>query len=200
MLCEAPFRCEHNLTFTFKINLQGKHVLELGSGAGLSGFVAANYASKVVLTDGNEIVMRLLHKNCDFVKKTAPSCCPVSAARLYWGDKDAVDKLVEEHGVPDILCGADIIMWPNFALTLCETLSFFFAHKPDMEAYVSYVLRATSTTRLLYECAEKCGLTVEVIEPDVFLPPEDWQPKGLTLVETKYIMKIGRKRLAPQDA
>ena len=84
-------------------------------------------------------------------------------------------------------------MWPNYTLTLMETISFFFAHNPKMEAYVSYVLRAHSTTRLLYSCAEECGLDVEVIEPEVFLPCEEWQPKSLILVETKYMLRISKK-------
>ena len=35
----------------FWTNFQGKTVLELGSGPGLCGLVAANFAKKVILTD-----------------------------------------------------------------------------------------------------------------------------------------------------
>jgi len=138
----------HNPKYTDAF--RGKRVVELGSGAGLSGFVAAKYASKVVLTDGNEIVMRLLDKNIDFVKTASPSSCPVAARRLYWGEETSVRELVEAHGVPDVLCGADIIMWPNYTLTLMQTIAFFFSHNTNMECYVSYVVRAHSTTKLMH--------------------------------------------------
>jgi len=184
----------HNPKYTplFK----GKRVLELGSGAGLSGFVAAKYAKDVVLTDGNEIVMRLLNRNVDFVKTASPQSCPATATRLFWGEEASVKELVEAHGVPEVLCGADIIMWPNYTLTLMQTIAFFFAYNPAMEAYVSYVVRAHSTTRLLYSCAEECGLAVDVITPDQFLPPEDWQPKSLLQVDecNRYVLKIFKKR------
>jgi predicted nicotinamide N-methyase len=167
-----------------------KKVVELGSGAGLSGFVAARYAERVLLTDGNEIVMRLLDKNVEYVPSSSSQrCCPVAAERLYWGERDAVDSLVAKHGVPDVLCGADIIMWPNFVLTLVQTISYWFAHNPNMQCYVSYVVRAHSTTRLLYDNADKLGLNIIRIEPKTFLPPDEWQPEGLKTVE-KYMLKI----------
>ena len=42
---------------------QGKNVLEIGSGTGLAGLVAANYAQKVVLTDYQDTIIDLLRKN-----------------------------------------------------------------------------------------------------------------------------------------
>lgn len=44
-----------------------KNVLELGAGAGLCGFVAAKYAKNVTITDGNEIVQDLIHKNIELL-------------------------------------------------------------------------------------------------------------------------------------
>lgn len=41
----------------------------IGAGAGLSGFVASFFAKKVVLTDGNEIVVDLLEKNKKHLNK-----------------------------------------------------------------------------------------------------------------------------------
>jgi len=169
-----------------------KYVVELGSGAGLSGFVAAKYASKVLLTDGNEVVMRLLDLNCDHIVTASPSSCPVRASYLNWGEKDAVAELIREHGVPEVLCGADIIMWPNYVLPLLETIHHFLIADPsgNMACYVSYVVRAHSTTRLVEKHASELGLRLETIKPEDFLPPLEWQNKGLILIEQKYMFKI----------
>ena len=43
--------------------LKDKIILEVGSGTGLSGLVAANYAKKVILTDYQDTIMDLLCKN-----------------------------------------------------------------------------------------------------------------------------------------
>lgn len=42
---------------------EGKVVLEVGAGAGLSGIVCSRYAKKVLLTDGSDTVVELLVLN-----------------------------------------------------------------------------------------------------------------------------------------
>ena len=59
------------LSKKFKDQLQGKNILELGSGPGLCGFVAANLgANSVVLTDYKPQVMELIAYNIRHFKKT----------------------------------------------------------------------------------------------------------------------------------
>ena len=43
--------------------LGGKNVLELGSGPGLGGLIAARWASSVVFTDYQDLVMDLIRTN-----------------------------------------------------------------------------------------------------------------------------------------
>ena len=45
---------------------EDKIILEVGSGSGLCGLVCSQIAKQTMLTDGNDIVMRLLEKNKQF--------------------------------------------------------------------------------------------------------------------------------------
>jgi hypothetical protein len=115
---QLGYWCHANATF-----LRGKSVLELGAGTGLSGLVAAAYASKVVLTDHNDIVMGLLRKNEDYFmgdgentsssSSSSSSSCVLRCAHLEWGDDANLSDVLTETGVPDVIIGADIVMWPN---------------------------------------------------------------------------------------
>ena len=49
----------------------GKSGVELGSGLGLPSIVASNLGAKMIATDGDDAVLRLLGMN---VKHNAPSC------------------------------------------------------------------------------------------------------------------------------
>jgi predicted nicotinamide N-methyase len=51
--------------------LDGKKVLELGSGTGLGGLIAANYAEYVTMTDYQDTIMKLLSMNINIEVKKA---------------------------------------------------------------------------------------------------------------------------------
>eukprot|EP00351_Strombidinopsis_sp_SopsisLIS2011_P002382 CAMPEP_0116880380 /NCGR_PEP_ID=MMETSP0463-20121206/12292_1 /TAXON_ID=181622 /ORGANISM="Strombidinopsis sp, Strain SopsisLIS2011" /LENGTH=71 /DNA_ID=CAMNT_0004530867 /DNA_START=192 /DNA_END=407 /DNA_ORIENTATION=- len=53
---------------------QDKVVLELGSGPGLCGFIAAWWAKQVILTDYQDIVMDLIEKNMQTCNKRPQEC------------------------------------------------------------------------------------------------------------------------------
>ena len=62
--------------------LAGKKVLELGSGPGLSGFHAAHWASEVIVTDYQDLVLELLQHN---IQNCNPSTqCQMFTCRLDW--------------------------------------------------------------------------------------------------------------------
>ena len=61
-------------------DFEGKNVIEVGSGTGLCGLVSANYAQNVVLTDYQEVVLKLIDMNIDLQKKPAN----VYSAMLDW--------------------------------------------------------------------------------------------------------------------
>lgn len=96
-----------------------KVVLELGSGAGLSGLIASQFAKTVYLTDGNDIVVELLIKNLQFCTKNN-----AQVKRLCWGIENTAE-ILKEIGPIDVIIGADVLFWPDSIKPLVETLKHF---------------------------------------------------------------------------
>jgi hypothetical protein len=155
-------------------------VLELGAGCGLSGFVAAKYCRHSTITDGNEIVTSLLRQNKEFL-----SADNVTVEKLMWGIKSEVERSVAiastdstvststSSRYPDFIIGADVILWPNMILPLLYTIRWLLAYKRGQsKCIISYVVRAHSTTKLLYTTASRLGLDVQSTAVESFLPPD----------------------------
>ncbi|RHY36557.1 hypothetical protein DYB38_008925 [Aphanomyces astaci] len=107
---------------------QDKVVLELGAGAGLAGFVASQFASRTAITDGNDVVLRLLDQNAD------QASSPCGVFKLLWGEEDSVVQFQKDFPHPiDVLLGADVVCWPNLVLPLLRTIKdLFFAQAKGM--------------------------------------------------------------------
>lgn len=71
--------------YSLRLQLRSSCVLELGSGCGLAGFVAANYCETSIVTDGNEVVMRLLARNQQLIGNAN-----IYAKQLIWDDLQQV--------------------------------------------------------------------------------------------------------------
>lgn len=153
----------------------GKNVIELGAGCGLAGFVCAQFCKYIAITDGNEVVLRLIKRNIE--EKIAVSNCPsrnVLASKLIWGQKQAVEDFLAENKCPppDIIIGADVILWPAYTRALLLTVRWLLSLKPGSKCFISYINRAQSTTDLLYGHAKDLNLTINTIPLDSFLPCE----------------------------
>jgi hypothetical protein len=164
---------------------RGKDVLELGAGCGLAGFYLANHGSpeNVTITDGNDIVCRLLQKNQDFLGFSSSNGSEsqrstVNVVKLLWGMNTEMRTFwgVRGNRYPDYLIGADIILWPNQIRSLLYTIRWSLFARISLgdgfvpHAFVSYVIRANSTTDLLYKTAEELGLKIDVIPRETFVP------------------------------
>lgn len=157
---------------------RGRTILELGAGCGLGGFFAANFASKepnsVIITDGNDIVMRLLQRNVDFLQFGES----VVAKKLLWGKVSELQALYPSpEDLPEVIIGADIILWPSQIQNLLTTVHYilftrFAAGLKPSEVYISYVVRANTTTDLLYQKAKEWNLLIDTIPTDSFLPAD----------------------------
>ena len=101
------------------INVQNKLVVELGTGTGLPSIIAAyNGARKVVATDRKDIIEKCTKKNVLATINDVPN---LLVETLDW-DTDGAESLIESHGAPDIIIGADLIYHESAFKPLADTL------------------------------------------------------------------------------
>jgi hypothetical protein len=113
-----------NYLLQHRSKLTGKRVLELGSGIGLGGMVAAMAGAHVTLTDGAPEVVRLLQRNTARNIAAIEACGgSISACHmLRWGEWDDVERACSKHGPFDIIIGADLLYSPSGYTPLLDTL------------------------------------------------------------------------------
>ena len=174
--------CNENIVFKENTN---NVCLELGAGCGLATLLTSSFSScnKVIATDGNDVVVRLLEKT-----KETYEYDKVEVKKLMWGIKAEVQSL---NKYPNIIIGADVLLWPNFTRALLLTIKWLMqsSYIHDQTnipiTYISYIVRANTTTALLFKSAEELGLKIESL-PLTFLSPE---PLCLQTLE-KMMLKI----------
>ncbi|KAK2387586.1 hypothetical protein P8452_25712 [Trifolium repens] len=91
---------------------QGSTVIELGSGVGITGILCRRFCNKVVLTDHNEEVLKIINKNIELhssPENISPTSHGLVAEKLEWGNTDQINEILQKHpGGFDIILGADI--------------------------------------------------------------------------------------------
>ncbi|XP_061370600.1 uncharacterized protein LOC133313268 [Gastrolobium bilobum] len=92
--------------------LQGCTVIELGSGVGITGILCSRFCHKVVLTDHNEEVIKILKKNIELhscPENINPTSYRLVAEKLEWGNTGQINEILQKHpGGFDFILGADI--------------------------------------------------------------------------------------------
>jgi tRNA G37 N-methylase Trm5 len=112
--------------------VQGKRVLELGAGLGLSGLTAHRLgAREVLMTDGDTAVLSRLEWNInnntrknkgvdhDYVGDDESPTGTVDCRQLIWGQQHG--SLAEEKGKFDVICSADCLYMPQSVYSFWET-------------------------------------------------------------------------------
>ena len=216
LLCSSMSSTAHDLTgqivwpaaeylsyfieYVLSKNLTDAVVMELGAGCGLSGFLASRYCSKSIITDGSDVVVRLLEKNMEFLGSSN-----VEVSSLLWGMKIEINKIVDKNGAPpDVILGADVILWPNQIEFLLYTILWLLSFKPlESNAYIAYVVRATSTTDLLLATAERLNLSIIKLDDEmgrIFSGVEGGvaEPSNLASLQ-KHILNITIKKDFARD-
>ncbi|CUG58378.1 methyltransferase family 16, putative [Bodo saltans] len=124
------------------MSLEGKTILEIGSGAGLCGFAAAACCNPklVVVTDCSPVAVAMLEESR--VRNESSSALPsgrVRVAALKWGDDDALRRLLEMLDIPkfDVVMGSDVFYFRNSLSdglsTAYRSLVGFDGGNPDVE-------------------------------------------------------------------
>ena len=98
----------------------GCRLLELGSGTGRAGIMAAKTMAAAkckgccVLTDGEAALVDVLKQNCSANGLDDPG---ISCEQLWWGNNPTLDKLCsrEPEGF-DVIIGADLVYGPDAVL------------------------------------------------------------------------------------
>uniref|UniRef100_A0A0A0KI86 Uncharacterized protein n=1 Tax=Cucumis sativus TaxID=3659 RepID=A0A0A0KI86_CUCSA len=91
--------------------LQGCSIIELGSGVGITGILCSKFCHKVVLTDHNEEVLKILKKNIELhaSPESLGNSAELAAEKLEWGNSDQITQVMDKHsGGFDLILGADI--------------------------------------------------------------------------------------------
>lgn len=146
--------------------LDKKNALELGAGTGLPGIVAAKYASKVAVTDGNDIVMELLHENVAL----QPNAEQIHACKLVWGDIHDLTRVMHLMGHVDVVVAADVVQWPAVVEPLWHTVKALLWNSSNPIFILGIVNRASSTYDMAFKLAEDMGFTSRRVSPEEFLP------------------------------
>ena len=167
---------------------------ELGAGLGLSGLAAVAFSGlrRLVLTDGSDVVLRVLERNA---RRVATSSCSaeaeerereVSVSGLEWGDEAAAAALRREHSMNgfDLLLGADVTYSHSALPALFSTAAMLLREreededeededeeerkkekeKPPVPTFLlGYVSRSLALDRAVPREAEKAGFDVEVV-------------------------------------
>ena len=133
----------------------GKAVVELGAGSGLVGLLAARWASKVDITDGDEEEVSLIARN---VEEHAPAGgCALSARFLEWGAEPAAEFLrdAQQPDGYDVVLAAQVVYVPAAIGPLAQSIA---------------ALMKADGTALLYNDAVSTGAMIGVSQLGL---PED---------------------------
>ena len=131
-----------------------------------------------MITDGNDVVLRLLDKNKAYLSSNKAYLentiiDGLLVKELIWGNLTSIENALDElQGPPQIIIGADVILWPNYTKRLLVTIKYLLSLSHESVCYISYVERATSVTELFFTiCTELC-LEVKEIDSSLFLPQD----------------------------
>ena len=153
-------------------SLQNEDVLEVGSGTGITGLVAAICSKSVVVTDYNDIVLELLDHNAR--ENTVPGSKCV-CKKLDWTEESS-RATFPAHSYK-LIIGSDVVYWYNMIIPLLETVDYLLSLEPGSRFILAFKHRAANTEAHLFEEAQtRFKFTVEDVPMESFVPESEREP------------------------
>ena len=153
------------------INVKHQHVLELGSGTGMAGIVAAKQqAASVVLTDYQPQILENLHYNVS--ANISDDLCRVQVQKLDWNDAlSHSDNPINNPQYPVILA-ADVCYQMEHGQSFAKTCKHHLMPASG-RAHIILCLRDKFQKDIEYweECMVQSGLMLEYSE---IIKEDDW--------------------------
>lgn len=144
--------------------LTGCSIIELGSGVGVTGLLCSRFCRQIVLTDHNEIVLKVLKQNIDLqLSSGIASCAEITSEKLEWGNHDQLSQILKQFPEGfDLIIGADICFQQCSIPMLFETVEQLLRFGDKSGKFIlAYVSRAKSIDAMVANEARKHGLQMK---------------------------------------
>ncbi|KAK6138250.1 hypothetical protein DH2020_027997 [Rehmannia glutinosa] len=148
--------------------LRGCSVIELGSGVGITGLLCGRFCSKVVMTDHNEEVLKILTRNIELHDSSQNLVCSagLKAEKLEWGNSEQLDYILQKHPEGfDLVLGADICFQQASIPLLFDTVEKLlrFSRGKKCRFILAYVSRAKVMDDMVISEATRHGLCISEV-------------------------------------
>ncbi|CAE6431715.1 unnamed protein product [Rhizoctonia solani] len=189
-----------------EVDLGGRTVLELGSGAALPLILAAtveSHPSLVTLTDyPDETIISTLHRNLAANRAQIKSSCSISVVGYAWG-ADVSPLLSLSVGGYDILILSDLLHFDSSHSDILTTVTQTLKRSPDARIYLAAGLYTHKGVRQEFlKAGEEVGLEWTPLENDgiwkgevrVMSDGEAWTQEDLNARKANVVAWIGKWR------
>ncbi|CAO2837410.1 unnamed protein product [Amaranthus hypochondriacus] len=147
--------------------LRGLSVIELGSGVGVTGVLCRRFCNKVVMTDHNDEVLKILKKNIDLHSSSEDlPCSDLVAEKLEWGDSDQINAIMQRYPEGfDLVLGADICFQQSSIPLLFNTVEKLLQIRGEGKCkfILAYVSRAKMMDEMVINEALGHGLLTKEV-------------------------------------
>ncbi|CAA0826213.1 Putative methyltransferase family protein [Striga hermonthica] len=133
--------------------LHGCSVIELGSGVGITGILCSRFCEKVVMTDHNDEVLKILKRNIELHDTSQNLVCSaeLKAEKLEWGNSEQLDYILQSH--PQ---GFDLSSIPWLFDSVKKLIQF--SRGRSCRFILAYVSRAKIMDNMVLNEATRLGL------------------------------------------
>lgn len=146
------------------------HVLELGSGVGLTGIVASMIARKVTLSDHIPLILELIERN--IVLNSSRTVNVPSSVLLDWTNPSgATPEGILSKGSIDVIMASDCVYGVDAVAGIVETLDYYLS--PGGVCIMSYKIRWLDVDRTLRESLAEHGYLLREVPLRSFMEEDD---------------------------